>query len=60
MPSTIKNERVSALATPVEVLESRLAELNPSTRRAGMAAQLVEIGRNCAAAAPERVAQTQL
>ena len=52
MPFTIKNAGNSALATPVDGLEERLSELHLRKRRAGMAAQLMEIGRNCAAAAP--------
>ena len=52
MPFSIKNARDSAPATPADGLEERLSELILRKRRAGMAAQLMEIGRNCAAAAP--------
>lgn len=66
MPLNIKNERVSALAAEVvaltgqsitdavgQALEARLAELNPRKKRAGVAARLMEIGRECAARAPQ-------
>ena len=52
MPFDTKNARDPAFAIPVDGLEERLSD-DLRNRRAGIAAQLMEIGRNCAAAAPD-------